>query len=99
MSVRTVHFPLVNGTLTEGPKVEASGEVKVKLPPAEPPRPAIVIYGRMMATCKHASQQIGHLPHADHDYHGTLQMILTASLAIEADARLLLKYLDQGGGF
>jgi hypothetical protein len=88
MSTRTIHFPpAVNG--------------KPALPPAPPPGehvPAIVIWGRMMHMAKHLNDQLKHLPEAVEDYHGTLRVLVTAALAIEADAKLLLVMMQAEGG-
>lgn len=98
---RSIHFPPSHTPQVNG---EASKDVKPTPSPApDTPalelRPAIVTWGRMVSAAKHMGVQLKYLPTAEYDYHGTLRMILTAAIGLERDARLLLKMLDEGGGF
>jgi len=63
------------------------------------PSPAIILWGRMNQELKVIREQVGHLPHAETDYTGSLRVILTHATMLGDNAKRLLKMADDGGGF
>jgi hypothetical protein len=53
-----------------------------------------MMFGRMNGTLKHLREQLAHLPDAQRDYHGTLQMMRTAGLMLLSDINALIRIYE-----
>ncbi len=63
--------------------------------PANSQDPALVIWGRAVSDAKLLREQLNHLPLAEVDYHGTLQVINSAIQRLKYQARDLLDIYEQ----
>lgn len=93
--VHSVHFPPITNGKAESLQTTTEKHGARLLSDGPGDHPAIVIWGKMCNAERHLKQQIVHLPSAEHDYHGTLRMIVTAANAIAEDAKRLLKMLEK----
>lgn len=95
-SQRTVHFARQAAAMDQNRQAAADPPTVVAALPVVAPavpadRPEIVTWGRMSIAARHINKQVSHLPVAESDYHGTLQMIVTAAKDVQAAAEELLR--------
>lgn len=85
--VRTIHFPPV--TPREKDKPVASEETVTRTPD-------LILFGRMIADNEEIARRLKGLVSSEEDYHGTLQTIRTAAIALSERAdQLISQFLGE----
>jgi hypothetical protein len=64
-------------------------------PQADPAPDPLLAFGRLTQAVKHLSRQLAQLPDGRTDYHGTLQTMRAASIALTADLSELIDGCEQ----
>ena len=65
-------------------------------PPPRDGTPALIVYGRLQHDLKLLTAEVKALPRSEVDYHGSLQVLLSAMCRMEASLRRLIQQFQEG---